>query len=151
MEGVLYEEELLDGVVRKLYDLIGDTATFVIGYAKRGPASTRYFSAVLLANLTLVRSLRSTISLKDHNKIEALLSSFSKLKEDFDRAVDVAVLTVVRRTGKHRHFFSVICMTDTCTGYDRGINPPQPVETGRSSKLPGETRLYGRNPYDSAQ
>ena len=38
-EDVLYEDELLDKVVRKLYDLIGDTANFVIGYAKRGPAS----------------------------------------------------------------------------------------------------------------
>jgi len=39
LEGVLYEEELLEGIVRKLYDLIGDTADFVIGYVKRGPAS----------------------------------------------------------------------------------------------------------------
>jgi hypothetical protein len=40
VDGVLYEEELLEGVVRKLYDLIGDTADFVAGYAKRGPTST---------------------------------------------------------------------------------------------------------------
>ena len=40
LEGVLYEEELLDGVVRRLYDLIGDTANFAVGYVKRGPAST---------------------------------------------------------------------------------------------------------------
>jgi hypothetical protein len=40
LEGVLYEEELLDGVVRRLCDLIGDTADFVVGYVKRGPAST---------------------------------------------------------------------------------------------------------------
>ena len=39
LDGVLYEEELLEGIVRKLYDLIGDTADFVIGYVKRGPAS----------------------------------------------------------------------------------------------------------------
>jgi hypothetical protein len=38
-EDVLFEDELLDKVVGKLYDLIGDTVNFVIGYAKRGPAS----------------------------------------------------------------------------------------------------------------
>jgi hypothetical protein len=40
LEGLLYEEELLDRVIRRLYDLIGDTAVFVIDYAKRGPPST---------------------------------------------------------------------------------------------------------------
>jgi uncharacterized protein with HEPN domain len=40
MEDILHEDELLDNVVRKLYDLIGDTANFIIGYAKRGPAGT---------------------------------------------------------------------------------------------------------------
>jgi len=40
LEGVLYEEELLNQAVRRLYDLIGDAADFVIDYAKRGPAST---------------------------------------------------------------------------------------------------------------
>jgi hypothetical protein len=39
LEGVLYEEELLDGAVRRLYDSIGDTPDFVIDYAKRGPTS----------------------------------------------------------------------------------------------------------------
>jgi hypothetical protein len=39
LEGVLYEEGLLDGVVRRLYDLIGDAASFIVGYVKRGPAS----------------------------------------------------------------------------------------------------------------
>jgi hypothetical protein len=100
LEGVLYEEELLDGIVRKLYDLIGDTAHFVLDYAKRGPASQWYFPTMPVANLAIVRALRSTISLKDHNKIELLQGSFSKLKEDFDRAVDVTILTAVRRSGK---------------------------------------------------
>jgi len=39
LEDVLYEEELLDEAVRKLYDLMGDAANFIIDYAKRGPAS----------------------------------------------------------------------------------------------------------------
>jgi len=39
LEDVLYEEELLDEAVRRLYDLMGDAANFIIDYAKRGPAS----------------------------------------------------------------------------------------------------------------
>jgi hypothetical protein len=39
LDGILYEEELLADAVKRLYDLVGDTANFVIGYAKRGPAS----------------------------------------------------------------------------------------------------------------
>jgi hypothetical protein len=39
LEGVLYEEELLNGVIMTLYNLIGDTADFIVGYVKRGPAS----------------------------------------------------------------------------------------------------------------
>jgi hypothetical protein len=55
VEDVLYEEELLDGVVRRLYDLIVDTATFVVGYAKRGPASTQCFPPMLFADTALFR------------------------------------------------------------------------------------------------
>jgi hypothetical protein len=40
LEGVPYEEELVDRVVMKMYNLIEDTANFVIGYAKRCPTST---------------------------------------------------------------------------------------------------------------
>jgi hypothetical protein len=43
LDSVLNEEELLDRVVRRMYDLIGDTVDFVIDYAKRGPVSTWYF------------------------------------------------------------------------------------------------------------
>ena len=93
----------------------------------------------------------STISPKDHTKIGSLQGSFNRLQEDFDRAVDVAVLTVVRRSGKQRSFFGSIYLTDTRTCYDRGIEPAQAVEAGRSSKLPGENVLYGRNAYDSAR
>jgi len=47
-----------------------------------------------------VRALISTISLKDHSKIEELQGSFRKLKEDFDRAVNIEILTAVRMSGK---------------------------------------------------
>jgi hypothetical protein len=42
----------------------------------------------------------ATISLKDHEKITALKGDFGKLKEDFDRAVDVGALTLGRKNGK---------------------------------------------------
>jgi hypothetical protein len=51
LDGVLREEELLENVVKKLYDLVGDTANFVVGYAKRGPAGTPYFSIIISINL----------------------------------------------------------------------------------------------------
>jgi len=56
----------------------------------------------LLTDLYIVRALKSTISSKDHDAINALQSDFTKLKAAFDRAVDVAVLTAVRRHGKYR-------------------------------------------------
>lgn len=41
LEDVLYDEtELLDGAIRKLYEVITDTAVFVVDYAKRSPTST---------------------------------------------------------------------------------------------------------------
>jgi hypothetical protein len=53
LDSVLYEEELLDRVVRGMYDLIGDTVDFVIDYAKRGPASTWCFPRSLFADSPL--------------------------------------------------------------------------------------------------
>jgi hypothetical protein len=43
----------------------------------------------------------ATISLRDHEKIAALKGDFGKLKEDFDRAVDVGALTLARKNGKY--------------------------------------------------
>jgi hypothetical protein len=48
-----------------------------------------------------VRALRSPISSNDHRKIKTLQGDFGKLKEEFDRAVDVAVLTLARKSGEY--------------------------------------------------
>jgi cyclopropane fatty-acyl-phospholipid synthase-like methyltransferase len=54
-----------------------------------------------LIYLNIVRALRSTISPKDHEKIKALHGDFGKLKEEFDRAVNVEALSAVKRIGKY--------------------------------------------------
>jgi len=48
LEYVLYDEtELLDGAVRKLSEVITDTAEFIIGYVKRSPIGTLSTSVLL--------------------------------------------------------------------------------------------------------
>jgi hypothetical protein len=80
------------------------------------PNGVQRVSDVFIALSLLIshvgRALKATISPKDHEMITALQGDFGKLKADFDRAVDVAVLTLVRRTGKHRHYFGMIYTTN---------------------------------------
>jgi hypothetical protein len=99
----------------------------------------------------VVRALRSAISQADYDKIKSLYGAFGKLKEEFDRAVDVTILTVVRRSGKQLNFFGAIHITDTRTFYNRGIGAPQAVEPGRGGQSPGETQLYGGNAYHTSR
>jgi hypothetical protein len=60
------------------------------------------------------RALMATISLRDHEKITALKGDFGKLKEDFDRAVNVEALTLARKNGKYWPYF-VKAITDVDT------------------------------------
>jgi hypothetical protein len=98
IEGILYEEtELLEVAVRKLYNLIEDTAEFVVNYAKRIPSSTLY---LLLCHLYIHCHTGRAISLKDHRKIGDLECDFRKLEEEFYRAVDVSAFNMARKIGK---------------------------------------------------
>jgi hypothetical protein len=56
---------------------------------------------LLLIYTYIVRALRSTISAKDYDEIKALNGDFGKLKEEFDRAVNVDALRGVRRIGEY--------------------------------------------------
>jgi hypothetical protein len=102
LEDVLYDEtELLEGAIRKLHELITGTAGFLIGYAKQGATSTLtmlWCCSVIYHQVG--RAAKSTISASDRQKIEALQRAFGKLKEDFDRAVDVAALDMARKQGE---------------------------------------------------
>jgi len=42
----------------------------------------------------------------DHKKIANLNDSFSKLKEEFDRAVDVEALKLARKNGESEYYWS---------------------------------------------
>ena len=48
LEDVLYDKaELLEPLVKKMYNLISETATFICGYVKRSPTSrSRFHSAI---------------------------------------------------------------------------------------------------------
>jgi hypothetical protein len=59
--------------------------------------------------------MRAAIFPKDHEKIMALQGEFGKLKSDFDRAVDVTVLTLARRSGKYWPSFGLIYISDIFT------------------------------------
>jgi hypothetical protein len=48
-----------------------------------------------------VKALRPIISSKDHDKIRALQRNFEKLKEDFDRTVNMEVLMQTRKSGNN--------------------------------------------------
>jgi hypothetical protein len=109
------------------------------------------FRCSTLIYTEIVRALRSTISPKDHDKIKALFGDFGKLKDEFDRAVNVEALTVVRRIGKYFPCFGKVYLTDTRTLYDRGIASSQTIKAHRSRKLSGETQLYEGNTYYSTR
>ena len=102
LEDVLYDEtELLDEAVRKLYDIITDTAEFIVGYPKRSPISALCLLWCCSAiNRQVGRAAKLIISVSDRHRIEGFQGAFGKLKEDFDRAVDVAALRMARRNGK---------------------------------------------------
>jgi hypothetical protein len=102
LEDVLYDEtELLDGAVCKLYEVITETAGFVIGYAKRSATSTLcLIRCCSVIYLQVGQGAKLIISVSDRQKFQALQRAFGKLKEDFDRAVDIASLDVTRRKGK---------------------------------------------------
>jgi hypothetical protein len=55
-----------------------------------------------------VRALISTISSNDHAQIKALHEEFSDLKAAFDRAVNVAALTLARKSGEYQSCFCTI-------------------------------------------
>ncbi|KIM24838.1 hypothetical protein M408DRAFT_331512 [Serendipita vermifera MAFF 305830] len=83
LEDVLYDDaDVLEDVIRRLHETVVDTATFLCVYAKRSPAR---------------RTLKSVINPEDHVKIKGLNDNFTKLKEDFDRAVDVEALKIARK------------------------------------------------------
>jgi hypothetical protein len=56
--------------------------------------------------------MRSAIYLEDREKIQRLQGDFRRLKEEFDRAVDVEVLKNARELGNCRHFFHATYFTN---------------------------------------
>jgi hypothetical protein len=65
-----------------------------------------------LINPYTVRALRAKITANDHDQIKALDREFGKLKVDFDRAVNVATLTLAGKSGKYRSFWGTIYGAD---------------------------------------
>jgi major membrane immunogen (membrane-anchored lipoprotein) len=76
------------------------------------PVRDDALQCILLICVYAGRALAATISSKDHAKITALQGDFRKLKEDFDRAVDVAVLTLARQSGKLNPHSGMTNITD---------------------------------------
>ncbi|PVF92871.1 WD40 repeat-like protein [Serendipita vermifera] len=88
-EEIPYEDtELLQGALGKLNNLIMDTAEFICNYVPQHPAR---------------RAMKSIISREDQERIKGLQEDFNKLKEDFDRAVNVEALRAARMSEESRH------------------------------------------------
>jgi hypothetical protein len=101
LEVIVYDDtELLEGAIRKLYDLIMDTAEFICDYIRRSPAS-RYSSMrnVLMKLMKEGITIKSIIPRDDQERIQHLQGIFSKLKEEFDRAVNIESLITTINNG----------------------------------------------------
>jgi hypothetical protein len=101
LEEITYEDtDLLEGAVRKLYDLIMDTAEFICDYVRRSPTIMSHFTVNKLLDWSREeRTAKSFVSREDQEKVISLQEDFNKLKEDFDRAVDVESLRMARING----------------------------------------------------
>ena len=66
-----------------------------------GAAPVRYISTVPFSEVyhSAARAVRSAIYLEDREKIQKLQGDFRRLKEEFDRAVDIEVLKNARELG----------------------------------------------------
>jgi hypothetical protein len=93
--------DLLDEVIRRLFDLAMDTAEFICGYVCRSPLS---MSIIVLndsnSDVETERTMKSIISIRDRTRIEELIGDLGKLAADFDRAINVEVLGAVKTVGK---------------------------------------------------
>jgi hypothetical protein len=74
--------------------------------------------------------MRSAIYLEDREKIQKLQDDFRRLKEEFDRAVDVEVLKNARELGNCRHFLRVTYPTNAQTWRRSQVQSPRTVEPG---------------------
>jgi len=96
-EIVCKETELLERVVRRMCSLITDAATFICDYAKQSPTSaSRFYSDSSLIHRSVVRAMKSAMSTGPYTTIATLQTEFTKLKEDFDRAIDITTLKIAR-------------------------------------------------------
>lgn len=93
--------ELLEGVIKKVYDLILDTAEFITGYVRRSALSmSRAVQESLYVNHKIERTWKFIISMQDRDRIAGLVEDFGKLETDFDRAVNVEALKVAKKNSK---------------------------------------------------
>ena len=117
LEDVLWDNaELLESLVRKLYDLIVEAATFISKYVKQSPASkSRLQPCSSTTYLQADRVLKSPNLFEDRRMIKDLQGNFKRLNEDFDRAVDVEALKVASNIGGPPACFLTLIVSLTCS------------------------------------
>ena len=99
------DADQLEGVIRRLYELIADISKFLCAYTKRGRACECpiFYDSIQRLTSRIVHTLKSTVLPEDQFTIKNLQDKFSLLEKDFDRAVGVETLALVRKNGMFRH------------------------------------------------
>ena len=95
------DDDLLEAVIRRLYDIVMDTAEFICGYVHRSPLSM--FIAVWNGSNSddyAERTAKSIVFVEDRTRIDGLSEDLRKLAADFDRAINVEVLGAIKTVGK---------------------------------------------------
>lgn len=92
--------ELLGEIIKKMYDLILDTAEFIGDYVRRSALSMSLLMRHTYTHNGIDRAWKSVISMEDRNRITALGEDMSKLETDFDRAIGVEALRTAKKNSK---------------------------------------------------
>lgn len=95
------DTDLLEETVRELYQLVGDTAGYLLEYVKRGRPCMLIISpfCIHLSDFRVDRVARSLGS-EDSAKTKEYADKFAKIKEKFDRALSVEIFKKGREIGE---------------------------------------------------
>jgi hypothetical protein len=87
--------------IERLYTTVIDVAQFSCDYVKQNRFRTHALSHYLTKpDVRTGRAASSVIALETREKINTFKEDFSKLVEDFNRAVDVETMKIARNIGE---------------------------------------------------
>ena len=92
------ETDVLEKTIPRMFEVMETVSKFVCGYVRRGRFGRL---SLFWDRRVLIIAERTLGGLVHPGKIEEMEGELTKVIEDFDRAVNVEALRLVKQTGKH--------------------------------------------------